>query len=600
MRSRRFAPQVRNILASRIGRRFVAVFACCALLPLLLFAWLAVGRTTAMMRAESVAALHDGAKSAGMGLAARLSRVVGDLSLARAFARAGAAGAPSLAALGEHALGRCESIWKVERGQVVGLCGAAPPPLRGLTESERALLAAGRTALRADPDDGSLTLVAALRERRPEDGLLAARVRREWFWDADEMRSGGAEVMVCDGSWRPLFATWPTPPTTRPFAFAALTEQASGTVEWAPDDEPHLARYWRAFLRPQYGCDLFVVQSKPQRDALAVSRQFAWWFACTAATTLLLALLASLVQIRRTLGPIMALGDATRRLAAGDLDARTGVRGRDEFGALGRAFDDMAAQLQENVRRREQTERDLVASRDAALAAVRAKEAFIDNVSHEFRTPMAAVLGATEILTRLEKGEVDALEEFSGIAHSGAQRLARLVDDVIELSGNEPWSASEVDVGATVAAAIAALPAAARARVRAHGLDGDGAARALGNADKLTDAWARLLDNALKFSPPDEPVEVRVDALAGAVVVAVTDRGPGIDAADVAQIFEPFRQVGRDIMTEKANGAGLGLTLVRRTIERHGGAIAVDTAPGAGATFRVRLPALVEKPAARV
>lgn len=598
MSPRRLAPEVRDILTSRIGRRFVAMFAVCALLPLVLFAWLAVGRTTAMMRAESVAALHDGAKSAGMGLAARLSRVVGDLSLARAFAVAGASGAPSLAALGEHALARCEAIWKVEGGRVVALCGAAPTPLRALTAAERAHLSAGRTALRADADDGSLTLVAALRERQPDDGLLAARVRREWFWDADEMRGAGADVMVCDAGWRPLFATWPTPPTTRPFAFAALTEQSSGTVEWAPGDEPHLARYWRAFLRPQYGCDLFVVQSRPQADALAVSRQFAWWFACTAATTLLLALLASLVQIRRTLGPIVALGDATRRLAAGDLDARTGVRGRDEFGELGRAFDDMAAQLQENVRRREQTERDLVASRDAALAAVRAKQAFIDNVSHEFRTPMAAVLGATEILTRLESGEADALEEFSGIAHSGAQRLARLVDDVIELSGNEAWSAAEVDVAATVAEAIAKLPEPARERVRLVVVAAP--ARSLGNAGKLVDAWERLLDNALKFSPADAPVDVRVEATAGAVLVAVVDRGPGMAPDDVAHIFEPFRQVGRDIMTDKANGAGLGLTLVRRTIERHGGAIAVDTAPGKGATFRVRLPALIERPAARV
>lgn len=593
----RFAPVVRDILASRIGRRFVAMFAVCALLPLVLFAWLAVGRTTAMMRAESVAALRDGAKSAGMGLAARLSRVVGDLSLARAFAVAGASGAPSLAALGEHALARCEAIWKVEGDRVITLCGAAPPPLRALTMAETAHLAAGRTALRADPDDGSLTLVAALHERRPDDGLLVARIRREWFWDADELRGTGADVLVCDAGWRPLFATWPTPPTTRPFAFAALTEQASGTVEWSLGDEPHLARYWRAFLRPQYGCDLFVVQSRPQADALAVSRQFAWWFACTAATTLLLALLASLVQIRRTLGPIVALGDATRRLAAGDLDARTGVRGRDEFGALGRAFDDMAAQLQENVCRREHTERDLVASRDAALAAVRAKQAFIDNVSHEFRTPMTAVLGATEILTRLDAGETGALEEFSSIAHRGARRLARLVDDVIELSGNEPWSATEVDVAATVVEAVARLPQAAGSRVRVA--VADGLARALGNAAKLVDAWERLLDNALKFSPTDAPIDVCVEAAAGAVLVAVADRGPGIAPEDVSHIFEPFHQVGRDTMTDKASGAGLGLTLVRRTVERHGGVIVVDTALGAGATFRVRLPALIERPAPR-
>ena len=125
-------------------------------------------------------------------------------------------------------------------------------------------------------------------------------------------------------------------------------------------------------------------------------------------------------------------------------------------------------------------------------------------------------------------------------------------------------------------------------------------ARVLGNADTLVDAWARILDNALKFSPAGSPVTVRVDAVAGHAVVAVADQGPGIDAADQALVFEPFRQVGRDAMTDKASGAGLGLTLVRRTVERHGGVIEIDSAPGRGATFRVRLPALVERPAARV
>ena len=73
-----------------------------------------------------------------------------------------------------------------------------------------------------------------------------------------------------------------------------------------------------------------------------------------------------------------------------------------------------------------------------------------------------------------------------------------------------------------------------------------------------------------------------------------------IYVAGAEQVFEPFRQVGRDQMTDKANGAGLGLTLVRRIVERHDGVVAVTSEPGRGTTFRVRLPALVERPAVRV
>jgi signal transduction histidine kinase len=125
-------------------------------------------------------------------------------------------------------------------------------------------------------------------------------------------------------------------------------------------------------------------------------------------------------------------------------------------------------------------------------------------------------------------------------------------------------------------------------------------ASVLGNAEKLREMWTRLLDNALKFSPSDTQVDVAVSVRAHEVEVAVVDRGSGIAPAHLEQVFEPFRQVGRDQMTDKANGAGLGLTLVRRIVERHDGVVAVTSEPGRGTTFRVRLPALVERPAVRV
>ena len=109
-----------------------------------------------------------------------------------------------------------------------------------------------------------------------------------------------------------------------------------------------------------------------------------------------------------------------------------------------------------------------------------------------------------------------------------------------------------------------------------------------------------MLDNALKFSPAGAPVDVAVTAGLHEVVVAVADRGSGIAPEHLDQVFEPFRQVGRDQMIDKANGAGLGLTLVRRIVERHQGRVEVCSDIGHGATFRVRLPALVEAPAARV
>lgn len=583
---------LRDLLGSRIGRRFFALFAVCALLPIAAFAVFAVDRTTTLMRSEATAALHGAAKAAGSQVTMRLGRVATDLAMARAFATEAM---PDRSVLQALVAARCEAAWTEVDGVVDPLFGA-PSALAPIDADERKHLVGDRPLVQCGAD-GRLTMVGALRDRDPAKGLVAVRIRAAKFWDGNEMAGVGAEVVVCDQTWRQLFRSCDEAPDLAPFAEAALASPSSGTVTWQFAGEEHLARYWNVFVEPQFGCNFFVVQSRPIHLALAVSDQFAFWFSAMAALTLLLALLAGLMQIRRTLVPVMSLREATKRLAAGDLDARTGVTGRDEIGALGVAFDAMAAQLQENIRRREQTEQELIRSRDAALAAARAKEEFVGHISHEFRTPMTEILGAVEILSQVAGEDVDARVEFSDIALSGARRLARLVDDVLELTVNEAWTAAPTEVGATIAAAVEALPKESRLRVHVSRLP---AATVLGNHDKLRELWTRLLDNALKFSPAGSQVDVEVVVGAHEVAVAVVDRGTGIAPEHLEHVFEPFRQVGRDQMTDKANGAGLGLTLVRRIVERHAGVVEVVSQPGCGATFRVRLPALVERPAVRI
>jgi signal transduction histidine kinase len=109
----------------------------------------------------------------------------------------------------------------------------------------------------------------------------------------------------------------------------------------------------------------------------------------------------------------------------------------------------------------------------------------------------------------------------------------------------------------------------------------------------LTDVWGRLLDNAAKFSEAGQPIELRGHRRGNDVVVEVADRGVGVSRVDLARIFEPFCQVGRDQLTDKAHGTGLGLSLAKKTVERHGGRIEVESELGNGATFRVVVPAMI-------
>ena len=161
-----------------------------------------------------------------------------------------------------------------------------------------------------------------------------------------------------------------------------------------------------------------------------------------------------------------------------------------------------------------------------------------------------------------------------------------------------PFGRQGPDRDAHGPAAVDAQPAAVRERLR---LDAPrDLACVVGNAERLTETWGRLIDNAAKFSAAGTPIDVQVRAVGRDVVVEVVDRGVGIAAADLALIFAPFCQVGRDQLTDKAKGTGLGLTLAKNAVERHGGRIEAESQLGKGSTFRVCLPALVEMPAARV
>lgn len=579
-------------LTSRLGRRFVMLFAVSALLPLIVFATLSVTRVSRQMHADLRATLHNAAKTSGMGIAARLGQVAGDLRLTADLVQSWRA--EGMWSDGEALKGQvrehCEAVWLFEEGRVQALVGDDPPPTLALSADDEAHVARGLPL--AFVEDGGRSMLMML-ELDLEDGLetrIVGRVRGQWFWDPEELRGVNCEFAACDRLGRVLYHTFREMPHSQILSAGVTRLESSGSLEWSVDGEPHLARYWHAFLRPQYGLDLWVVQSRSQGEAFAVGNAFVRWFWLTAACTLLCVVLASLVQMRRTLDPIVSMRDATQRLGRGELDVRVWIESRDEFGELGCAFNDMATRLQENIARREQTERELVASRDAALAAVKAKAEFVTNVSHEFRTPMAEILGAAEILTQIEDDDDDGAvrEEFSGIALHGAKRLARLLDDVLELGQATSASKSSIDVQESVETAVAGMQPEVRGRIRCH-FDED-LPTVVGNRDRLVETWCRLLDNAAKFSATSKEIEVDVRRQGPRILVRVTDHGIGIAPEDLGKVFEPFSQVGRDQMIDKAHGTGLGLTLARATIESLGGSIRVTSELGSGTTFLVRLP----------
>jgi signal transduction histidine kinase len=223
------------------------------------------------------------------------------------------------------------------------------------------------------------------------------------------------------------------------------------------------------------------------------------------------------------------------------------------------------------------------------------KSDFLANMSHELRTPLNAIIGFSEVLLERMFGEVnDKQVEYLKDIHESGRHLLSLINDILDLSkieaGRMELELSEFHLPTAVSNAMTLVRERAQRHGIALGLEMDSGLGAL-HADerKVKQILLNLLSNAVKFTPDGGRVDVLARKADGKVEIAVRDTGIGIAPEDHAAVFEEFKQVGRDY-TRKAEGTGLGLALTKRLVELHGGEIALESAPGKGSTFTVRLP----------
>ncbi|MFW6093517.1 MAG: sensor histidine kinase, partial [Pseudomonadota bacterium] len=254
------------------------------------------------------------------------------------------------------------------------------------------------------------------------------------------------------------------------------------------------------------------------------------------------------------------------RFADGETESRGARGGVREVAELSGMFDDMAASL---ARQRQD------------------QLAFLAGVAHDLKNPLGALKLGIQALER------DRSESRRAKTRRRLERqvdfLARMVEDLLDATrieaGQLEIRLEQLDVRDLVTDMAALYRGTAPERpieVRVP----ETAVLVSGDPLRLEQVVSNLFSNALKFSPRGSPMWAEVAARNGEVVVEVTDRGMGIPPDEIDDVFKPFRRR----MPDTAPGAGLGLSVVRRIVEAHGGAIEVESEPGAGSTFRVRLP----------
>jgi Na+/proline symporter/nitrogen-specific signal transduction histidine kinase len=225
----------------------------------------------------------------------------------------------------------------------------------------------------------------------------------------------------------------------------------------------------------------------------------------------------------------------------------------------------------------------------------RMKDDFISTVTHELRTPLTSIRALSEMLHDDPRIELAARSRFLGIIVGEAERLTRLINQILDMakleSGRAEWTSGAVDIGEVAREAMESLGQLFRDKAVELTSEMPSVGPVVqADRDRLMQVVINLLSNAVKFVPGDSGrVHVRIGVENGMVRVEVADNGPGLTAEECGVIFEKFRQ-GGNTLTDKPKGTGLGLPISRQIIEYFGGKLWVESRPGAGANFIFTVP----------
>jgi heavy metal sensor kinase len=313
-------------------------------------------------------------------------------------------------------------------------------------------------------------------------------------------------------------------------------------------------------------------------------RQLLLILAFAVPVTLVVASLGGLFLADRALSPIDRITRTAQRINAEDLSQRLGLTlPDDEVGRLARTFDAMLARLDEAFRRQRQ---------------------FTADASHELRTPLTVIKGDIGVALNRPRGAAEYRRVLAELEDE-VDRLTRLVEDLLLLAradtGRPLLQPESLDLAGLLRAVADQVRPLAEAKGLTLHLQVPDSLPLNGDPDKLIRLFLNLLDNAVKYTPAGGQVTLQATAAVGgwssavtseaspAVIVQVTDTGPGIPPEHLAHIFERFYRADES-RSRAAGGSGLGLAIARWIAEAHGGRIEVDSEPGRGSTFSVWLP----------
>lgn len=293
-----------------------------------------------------------------------------------------------------------------------------------------------------------------------------------------------------------------------------------------------------------------------------------WLISYFGTVSVLVSVLASLIFSRIPLSPIREVIDASQELAKGNFAVRIHLKGAKELKKLNQSFNHMAEEL-------------------GSLEMLRSD--FINNFSHEFKTPIVSLRGYAKVLKKDNLSEAERNEYLDIIIHE-SERLAELATNVLQLTKIESQTIitekTLFNVTEQIRNAVVLLDSKWSAKnIRFHFDSAE--VMVVANEDMLSQVWINLLDNAIKFSPSDSEIKIDIESRDQQTRISIHDNGPGIDLSKQKYIFDKFYQGDA---SHASPGYGLGLSIAHKIIALHNGTIRVAKSDDTGTTFEVILP----------
>jgi signal transduction histidine kinase len=344
--------------------------------------------------------------------------------------------------------------------------------------------------------------------------------------------------------------------------------------------------------------DQAVASAQVASNRLAVAYRHAFWLILLVMVIGGVMVVGALVHVSRSISaPLLHLATRMRRLAANDTDIEIPETGRlDEIGEMAKAtvvFRNNAIALMHSQRTlgRQAALLEEQLAQEQRLAMQQRN--FVSMASHEFRTPMTVIDGHARRLIKMKAVMAPAeVGERAGKIRSAVLRMTHLIDNLLDSSrlidGGIGYYFHPADVD--VAALLQEVCQLHREMVpgsRITEKSTNTPLRTVGDPKLLFQAFSNLIANAIKYSPGGGAIEVAAAAVGDEIVVAIADQGIGIPASDLGQLFQRYH---RGSNVSGIVGTGVGLYLVKMTLDMHGGSIAVMSTEGQGSRFTVRLP----------